>query len=561
MPTVTLNRKEVETILGKKLSDDVLKDRISMLGTDLESLTKDSIEVEIFPNRPDMLSEQGFGRALASFIGTKPGLREYKINTSSYTVTIDPTVKKVRPHTSCAVVKGLQLTDEKIRQIIQIQEKLHITYGRNRAKVAIGVYPCEKIAFPITFFGAKPRDIQFTPLGLQKELTALQILSQHPAGRNYGHLLEGEKIFPFFKDAKNNILSMPPIINSEHVGRVDETTTEVFIECSGFDYEVLHTCLIMIVTALADMGGKIYSVTLHDGKKKTVSPDIRPQTMKLDINYLQKRLGITLSKKEIEKLLKKMGYGIQKDDVLIPAYRADILHPIDLVEDIAIAYGYENFKPIIPKVATVGNELPLERLKKTISELLIGLGCQEVYTYSIINAEFLKTTGFDTRSVTLANSLSEEYNVMRTSLIPSLLSTLKTNRNHEYPQQIFDMGIAFSDISDTKKLQKDSLSQTHVAEQERLCIALCGEKIGFTNIKQIVNYIMKHFNTTYTLKEKTHTCFLEGRVGTIHTSQGNAGIMGEVNPFVLESFGLEYPVSIVEIDLQILYNLINEGTI
>ena len=199
MPVVNLNRKVFEKLVGKKLPLEELKDRISMLGTDLDSIG-DEIEVEVFPNRPDMLSEQGFARAFSSFIGVKTGLREYKVTKSGEKLVVDGSVSEVRPYTACAIVKSLSFNDEKIREIIQSQEKLHVSYGRNRKKAAIGIYPMEKIKFPVRYLAKKPGEIKFKPLESSKEMTGLQILSQHPTGRDYGHLLEGKKKFPIFMD-------------------------------------------------------------------------------------------------------------------------------------------------------------------------------------------------------------------------------------------------------------------------------------------------------------------------------------------------------------------------
>jgi len=306
MPTVNLNKKVFEKLVGKKLPDEKLKDRISMLGTDLEKIDDKEIHVEIFPNRPDMLSEQGFARAFSSFIGVKTGLRKYDVKKSGEKVIIEKSVKDVRPFTACAIVKNLKFDDEKIKEIIQIQEKLHITYGRNRKKAAIGIYPLEHIKMPIRFIGEDPKKIKFRPLEYPKELDGLQILSKHPAGRDYGYLLEGMKKFPFFIDADNKVLSMPPIINSHETGKINEETKEIFIECSGFDYEVLRVCLNIIVAALADMGGEIYSMEIIDGNKKTVSPDLKPKEMKIDINYCNRWLGLRLKENEVKKLLEKM---------------------------------------------------------------------------------------------------------------------------------------------------------------------------------------------------------------------------------------------------------------
>lgn len=549
MPTITLNKNVFEKLVGKKLKLEELKDRISMLGTDLESIEGNEINVEIFPNRPDLLSEQGFARAFSSFIGEKKGLREYKVEKSGEKIIIDKSVSKVRPFTSCAIVKNLKFDDEKIREIIQIQEKLHVSYGRNRKKVAIGVYPMEKITFPIKFLANDPKKIKFQPLEFPREITGLQILSQHPTGRDYGHLLEGLDKFPIFEDAKGAILSMPPIINSHNIGKISENTTEVFIECSGFDYNALAKCLNMIVTALADMGGKIYSLELKYPDKKIISPDLSPDKMKVDINYVNQRLGLNLKESEVINLLAKMGYGYDKKskNILIPAYRADVLHQIDLIEDIAIAYGYENFEEVIPKVATIAEESELEILKRKIAELLIGLKLTELYTYNISNDQAMGKQSFGKKPIMLANSISEEFNCLRSGMIPSLLDTLTHNKHNDYPQHIFDMGIVFT---------KDPKEETGIKEQSYLSVALCEEGVDFTKIKQILDYVFSNLNTTYEVKESSNKTFMEGRVGEIIVKGKTIGTIGELNPEVLSNFQLEYPVAAFELNIDLLNNLI-----
>src|SRR3989344_6851744 len=367
MPSITLNKTVFEQLVGKQLPLEELKDRISMLGTDLEDIKDNEIHVEVFPNRPDMLSEQGFARAFSSFLGVKTGLRKYAIKESNQKVIIDPSVKGIRPYTACAIVKGLQFDEEILKQIIQIQEKLHVTYGRKRKKAAIGIYPMEKITFPITYKADLPQKIKFKPLEAHHEMSALEILEEHKAGKEYAHLLQGLPKYPLFVDAKGEILSMPPVINSDKTGRVTEETRDVFVECSGFDFEVLNTCLNMIVTALADMGGEIYSLRLEYQEETKTTPNLTPSKMKLDLPYVNKRLGLSLSEKDAVKLLEKMGYGFEQGQVLIPAYRADILHQVDFVEDIAIAYGYEHFQEEIPNVATIGEE-------DAFLEMLIAVG-------------------------------------------------------------------------------------------------------------------------------------------------------------------------------------------
>jgi len=546
MPTVILNRKVFEKLVGKKLSLEKLKDRISMLGTDLEKISGNEIEVEVFPNRPDMLSEQGFARAFSSFIGVKTGLRNYKVEESREVVVIDESVEKVRPFTACAIVKGLDFNEEKIREIIQIQEKLHVTYGRNRKKLAIGVYPMERIKFPIKYLAEDPVKIIFRPLEAREKMNGLQILSRHKAGREFGYLLEGFDKFPVFRDAMGKVLSMPPIINSHLTGKVTEKTEDVFVECSGFDFKVLKKCLNIIVTALAEMGGKIYSLELDYGKR-VVTPDLSPEKMKLDLDYVNKRLGLELKEKDVKKLLEKMGYNYSKGEVLIPAYRVDILHQVDLVEDIAIAYGYENFVEDIPEVATIGEEDKLEKFYRKIREILVGFKLMEVKNYHLLNeGELNEKMGLKRKLVSLKNALGD-YNHLRNSILPSLMKCLSENQHNEYPQDIFEIGRTF---------YFEKKTETGVGEGEKLGLVLCHEKVDFTEMKQVLEGLMKSLGLEGEVKEGKHKSFIPGRVGEVFVKGKKIGVIGEVSPEILSKWELVMPVVGMELDLDILKHLI-----
>jgi len=545
MPTVTINRKVFEKLVGRSLPDDELKDRISMLGTDLESVSADEIVVEIFPNRPDMLSEQGFARAFSAFIGVNTGIKQYKVKPSGSKVLIDASVKDVRPFTACAIVKNLHFNDEKIREIIQIQEKLHVTFGRNRKKLAIGIYPLEKIKLPIKYFAADPNKIKFRPLEFPKEITALQILSQHPTGREYAHLLEGKSLFPFFADSTNSILSMPPIINSHLTGKIEESTSEVFIECSGFDFNTCRICLNIIVTAMADMGGEIYSMDLEYSDGKKVTPDLDPRKIKLDVPFINKWLGLKLSEDEMVKLLNKMGYGFEMGFTLIPAYRADILHMVDLAEDVAIAYGYENFEPEIPNVATIGRESDFGVFRRRVSEILVGLGLLETNTYNLSNAEDQdRKMETDFQLVELESAVNIDYNALRAWMLPSLMKVLHDNKSNDYPQNLFESGNCFA---------LDKESETGVYEFCTLAVTLCGPDVDFTRIKQVLDCLFSALDTKYGSKEAEHPSFIPGRVAYVSVGEDVVGQVGEVHPQVVSNWGLEMPVAAFELNLTALY--------
>ncbi|MBU1976103.1 MAG: phenylalanine--tRNA ligase subunit beta, partial [Nanoarchaeota archaeon] len=307
MPSIVINKKVFEKAIGKKIPLQELKDRISMLGTDLEKIEGNEIHVEIFPDRPDMLSEQGFARAFATFTGIKTGLRKYDVKPFGSHITSTP--NKEWPFVLAAVVKGLKFDDDKIKDIIQVQEKLHTTLLRNRKKGGIGIYPLDKLKFPIRFTAEDPDKIKFRPLEYQSEITGRQILSKHPTGRAYAHTCEKWNKFPVFRDANNNILSMPPIINSHDTGKITEKTKDVFIEATGTDFDALQSCINIIVTTLADLGGKIFSVEMRYPNKKFISPNLKPQKMSLDIAHVNKLLGLDLTAQTVKKLLLRMGFG------------------------------------------------------------------------------------------------------------------------------------------------------------------------------------------------------------------------------------------------------------
>ncbi|PIN81773.1 phenylalanine--tRNA ligase subunit beta [Candidatus Woesearchaeota archaeon CG10_big_fil_rev_8_21_14_0_10_32_9] len=551
MPTITLNKNRILDLLGKKIPDEVLKDRISYLGTDLEEITKENIVVEIFPNRPDLLSEEGFARALKTFMGFDSGLKKYSAKKSSYQVVVQKDVKEIRPYTACVVVKNLKLNEEKLLNIIAIQEKLHVTYGRNRKRCAIGVYPLTKISFPITYTALKPEEIKFVPLGENKSFTGTQILKQHKTGKEYGYLLENKPKFPVFIDSKNQILSMPPIINSEQTGKVDVKTKEVFIECSGFNFNVVSKAINMLSTAFADMGGELFEVKVKYDSKTEITPSFVPEQMYLEQDYVSKYLGTHLKSTEIIKLLKKMGFdaeGNTKINVSIPSYRTDVLHPIDLVEDIVIAYGFENIKEDPQRPSTTGKELFIEKLKRKIREILIGTQYIEIFNFSLINSEEQKQLKLK-NVVKIKNSLSSEYDSLRKSLIPSVLRTYKSNKHYEYPQFFFEIGTIFM-----KNEKKDTL----VEEQNSLCISACGENVSFTTIKQELDSLLNSFNVEYSLIRVKEEIYIEGRSAKIIVNKEEIGCVGEIHPNVLNHFEIDFPISILEIDVDKLSRIIQE---
>ena len=552
MPTIILNKTVLFASLRKRLRDIDLANAIDMLGPDVDTMTQDDVTIEVPPNRPDLLCEQGMARALSSFLGIKTGLRKYLVKKSNQKVIVDDSVSGVRPYTACAIVKGIRFSDATIKQVIQLQEKLHITYGRNRKKCAVGLYPLEHIRPPIRFMAKKSEDIIFAPLDMNKELTGSQILALHPTGREYGKLLEGQKRYPIFIDSRNNVLSMPPIINSNTVGKITEKTHDVFLEVSGFDLEYLNTALCMLTTALADMGGQILSMDVQMKGKRRTTPDFAPLQFKLDVDYVNRRLGTKLSEGDIRKALAKMGHDYNNKTVFSPRWRADLLHPIDLVEEIAIAIGYENIASSAPSIATIGRESEQEMFFEYVRDVLVGQGFFEIKNYHLISESVqTKFVNLHDPLIKLANAFNEEYATLRRSLLPGTLLTFKENKNAEYPQAIFEIGTIF---------REDEKQETHVSEQSFLSIALSDANTGFTRMKQVLMTLADAFAVSFEMKEGNHSAMVEGRTGIITIRDEPVGILGEIHPAVLENFSLDVPVGYLELDLNVFQRLLKKGT-
>ncbi len=549
MTILTLNRKEFEKKVGKVTKE--LEKKITDMGTPIEEVTDSEISVEVFPNRPDLLSIGNFSRAVNQF-NKKGKIANFKINKpeKNYTVTIEKSVKPVRPHTVCAIVKGLKFNDEKIKEIVDIQEKLHNSIGRKRRKLAIGVYPLDKIELPIRFIGKNPDDIKFQPLESNREMTGRQILRGHVAGREYGDILKDNTVFPIFIDANNEILSMPPIINSEKTGRINSTTKDIFIECSGSNLIYLKKCLNIILASVSEMGGRIYAMNIKDIKDGGfVSPNMSQEELKFKIKDIEKTLGIDLTEKDVRNYLAQMGIDYEKRKgssiALIPAYRTDILHWIDLAEEVAIAYGYDNFIPEIPNISTIAYEDPTDKIKRTIGNILAGLGLLETSSFHLTTKKNVKKMHYDFNEFIELEESKTERDVLRMDILTNLLQIASENSDAAYPQKTFEMGKVFS-----RKPSEDP--EEEINEEESLAISLIDEKINFTELKQVLDYLFKMLDVKYSIEPVDNSNYIIGRCGKIIVDGKDIGFIGEVAPRVLKNWKIKMPTAALEIKLDFL---------
>jgi phenylalanyl-tRNA synthetase beta chain len=547
MPLITLDKQDVLDLLGKSISDDDLAYNISMMGTDLRQVA-DTIEVEIFPDRPDMLSTEGFVMALEGYLGIRTRLPDFHVSIPrngkehEYTAYIDEKVADVRPYAVCAVVRDVHLSDGAVKSLMQVQEKLHITHGRNRKKVAIGVHDLDKIEFPVTYT-TRPLDFRFVPLEWYTDLSLEEILTKHKKGIEFAHLLRGYSEYPLWIDKKGTVLSMPPIINSEDT-KVEEDTQHLFLDVTGYSRQALEQALNILVCSLARRGGTIHPVHVYEGGKELWYPHLTPPEMEVDLDYVNRWLGLTLTWEQVQLYLERMRYSLEEHTARIPPYRADILHPVDVIEDIAKAYGLDKMEPVIPKVSTIGEEDPLEVFVRNVAHLMVGFGLLEVKNYYLTSREFFTKTQITEDVVEVVNAVTAEYNVLRSWLLPEMLYTLSSNKHHEYPQNIFEVG---------EVVLPSSKAQERTEEEYHLAVVLCHPKASFTEAKEVLKALTQNTGNPFTLDLTEHPAFIEGRCGSIIMEE-KVGIIGEVNPEVLLAWDLEVPAACFEVDLGKVYS-------
>lgn len=515
------------------VSKGEIQDLFAMYGCPPDPPEGDTLRIEVFPNRPDMLMVEGAARALKGILGIEKGLRVFSPAPAVNFVKIDPAVKAVRPHSSFAIIRNVVLDEQTVASIMQIQEKLHQTHGRKRRKVAIGIHDLDKIKFPITYSAVEPDKVSFIPLEGEFALTCRQILERHPKGKEYAHLLEGAKHYPLIFDSNGNVLSMPPIING-NATRVTPSTRNLLIDVTGTDEEAVEKACTIIASGLSERGATIELV--HTGEK--VTPTLSPSKMKFSAGYCRRILGEDLSNSEIIEALLRMRFLAEEVDsdtieVTVPAYRTDILHQFDLVEDTAIGHGYGNFEPIIPSLPTIGREHPVIMKSNKAKDVLIGLGYQEAYTFAMTSPGklFSKMNEAEREIASVSNPKTEDFTILRDELMPSLIAILEINKHNTYPQKIFEAG----DV-----VALDSEADVFCRTERRIAAAFSGGT--FEAMKGHFVYLLGQLgveNPEFVPSERSS--FLPGRQAYVVSGGREIGIIGELHPEALINHGIDTP--------------------
>ncbi len=519
MPVINLDYTDLKYLSG--LSNNDIENSIPMIGSEIEKISEDSISVEFFPNRPDLYSVEGVARALKTFCGICNEIKEYKIfDSGCYIINVNESVSSINHNIVGVVIKNILLSNKIINTLDNLIEDLHWSIGRNKKKITIKIHNSKNISFPLEY--------KFTYLNLKQNMNGFDLQN---------------KKYIFLMDNNNNLISISGI-GKNNINNIDKNTTDLFVEITGNSIEEAKYALNILTAALIDRGGDAYSTLICYNGKSSVYPNMKLIENNIEYKYIENILGKSLSNYEIIKSLNKMGHKvriIESNDkkmvnVKTHPFRVDIFNKRDIVEDIAIGYGYNNFDYNNDSFYYSGRETKYNYLRKKLFSILLSLGFTQVMPFTLTSEkiQFDMMNKNEDRSVTkIINPMSEDQSIVRVSILPCLLDILSINKHNELPQKIFEIGEVIIDSN----------------KQYILSFVEINSMVNFTSLLEVNNLLFNEMNINYELLESEEASFINGRRADIYHNNNKVGILGEFDPSIISNFELEYPVLGFEINL------------
>jgi len=540
LPVVRIDFRRFSKMVGADRKK--ILDRLPYIGLDIEGVDRSSVRVEYSPNRPDFGTDFGIARALRGLLGKEVGLPRFPTTPSGVQVSVDRRLETIRPFIACVTVRGLNLDDESVRQIISLQEDLHNGLGRRRRVVAIGLHDIDAVKPPFSYH-AVDSAFKFVPLGGKNPVSVGSILSDTDEGKVYGSALGASKLYPVITDSSGVVLSFPPIINGDAT-RVTTKTRNMFIDVTSTDQKAGDDVLAVMATTLAEAGGKLGTVSIRYAAKPRVTPDLSPVALPVDYRLVRSVLGLDLSRAEIARSLARSRLEAKGATALGPRYRIDLLHPVDIAEEAALGYGFDRIGPVYPPSKQAGSFNQFEDYMDSVSTVMAGSGMIEMMTFELTDERSLYTL-FQRPSaekVVVLNPKSIEHSVLRDALVPSLMASLSGNVKSDYPQRIFEIGRVYG------------RAEGRVSEAWHLGCLVAHSQTSFTEAKMYLESFCRIISGgEATTGADQHWAFTAGRCASVTVKGASLGHVGEVKPEVIDAFGLGVPVSGFEIDLTALH--------
>ncbi len=582
MPKIEVNEKLFFDAVGRRYDYAALEDVLPCAKAELDEKPDETlpesertIKIELNDtNRPDLWSTNGVARQLklhsgdvceansaAKRSGNSPDYFKFMANRGNAdygerVINVEPDLKNIRPFMVAFLICGKPINDAMLKDIIQTQEKLCWNFGRKRKSISMGVYRAEKIKFPATYKAVDPDKTSFIPLQSEVPMTCRQILTDHPKGRDYGWILEGLPKFPLLTDANGEVLSMAPIINGAFLGAVKVGDKDLMVEMTGDNMENLLLSMNIVACDFIDQGYDIKPILVKHPYETGFGRDIMTpfyfqKPTKAKLSNINKVLGSDFDIEKVRDALARMGSTVETKQIendweitLSPApYRNDFLHEVDVTEDVMIGMGVSQFPPLKPRDFTIGKLSDVTIFSRKAKEIMAGLGYQEmIFNYLGSKRDYVERMDVDTRNIIeIANPMSENYQFVRNSILPSLLRAESTSANAIFPHKIFEVGkVAY--ICDEEN--------TGTRTRQNLGLLTAASNANFNTLASEISSLLYFLDHEYKVVETDDPRFVPGRQAGILVGEKQIGIFGEVHPQVLENWAIQVPCVAAELDLE-----------
>ena len=568
MPTILVKKEDLESLIGKKVSSEEIESFLPWVKGEFKGYDEKSGEIKVElndSNRPDLWCTEGIARQVRLKLGQKHSEYPFfqkKAGKNKYEIIVEGGVREIRPFIAACGVSNFVMTAEALAQFIQTQEKLADVFGQKRKLLSIGIYHLDPVTFPLSYKTVSAESVRFVPLGFDRPMNLKEILEEHPKGKAHRGIFKNGNNLPLFVDSKGVILSFPPIINSREAGEVQAGNQNLMVEVTGTDLRLVALVLNILAANLHDRGATILPVKVSYPYKTDLGQSITfpcriESSLEVPLSEVQRLLGVPLKIAEVRSALSSYGHQVMGNQKMVvvtpPPYRDDLIHPVDIIEDVAISRGYDSFAPEMPREFTRGSLSPEEEFSDRLREYFVGFGFQEIISNILFSREELvekmNLEAPEKPLVEVDNVMTAQYGIVRNHILPSLLRVESASGKAFYPHKIFEVGEVAeqdpaADIGSRTRLQLSALIAHPTASFSEL----------HSYWEMLAFYILRDGFESYALNAASHPSFNPGRFGKILVRRKDGvsidlGHLGEIHPEVLSRWQIGVPCAALSLDV------------
>ncbi len=563
MPTSVLSRPRLLEFLGAPVGDEQLEAAFFASKAEVGASDGATLEVAVTPDRLDLLAEGGLGLHLQGALGLAHGgarRRRARPTARSLSFLVDPSVAPLRPVVAGVEVRapvGRPLDDGLLAEAVRFQELLHATVGRDRRAMSLGIYPARRLRGPVRYALEPMRELEFVPLDGTSSVVGTRFYAEHPMAARYGELGRVDDRCLTLRDATGEILSLPPVLNGRSRGAAAAGDRSLLLEATGTRARAVREGLGLLLVVFASRGWSVRPVPVigpgdarSDGEALvTASPVVLPSATLAGV------LGASLPSADVVARLGRARLAARRVRggwrIDVPPWRPDLLAAVDVAEEVVLAGGLRADEGLVPPSWGRGRRRPETAIRRSFSELLLGLGFVEPLT-TVLVSDAAAARLDPQRPVRLTNPVSREYAVVRDRLLLSHLDVLARNTRHGYPQR-------FAEVAPV--VIRSPAAEVGGETRHHAGLVVAADGTGLADAASIVEYLLRRFDVGSVREPATLPGTIPGRAARVRVAGEAVAELGELHPALLESLGVPVPAVFAEIDLSALGPLAGERVI